>query len=330
LKWIRVQYDQVCPLTCFNGARLFVQFHHSGGHYRRGLDGFHGREPRLDVQLDFAMQAVSRDCLICAGNDRDARFVKCCEHVHPLIERRFCACRGTSGYAGVLQLCRELRCDLLNTWLEARNRVGTCASENLHQCHSRIDGRAGVLEECNRLFGFRGFEIYGGRHTGLPLLWQHNRWNVLNVIDLIHPGFDALKRVHSLGNVPGHRHSQPMSFFANRSQYLRLDRTVDLYLSEPSFLVTVDDFSRLLRSIGANDSERRWTVTVNDPRKQHPRPKTSARLDCVPYRSDKLEFVTDIPAGRDSGSKVDRSPFDLFEVRVHLPEARQYGFSFRI
>src|SRR5215813_11254470 len=125
LKWIRVQYDQVCPLTCFNDARLFVQFQPSGGHYRRGLDGFHGREPRIDVQLDFAMQAVSRDCLICAGNDRDARFVKCCEHVHPLIERRFCACRGTSGYAGVLQLCRELRCDLLNTWLEARNRVGT-------------------------------------------------------------------------------------------------------------------------------------------------------------------------------------------------------------
>src|SRR5262245_36304563 len=92
--------------------------------------------------------------------------------------------------------------------------------------HCWIDDGAVCLQELNDLLRFRGLKIncwysFAGVRAKT---FREKKWgNVLNVIDLVHPGFHALDRSHSPGDVTGDSHSQTMSFSANRLQNVWLD-----------------------------------------------------------------------------------------------------------
>src|SRR6202050_5528370 len=60
---IAVENDHIGSLARFHCADVLVEPHHAGWHNRCGLNRFHRRESGLDVELDFAVQAVPRNRL---------------------------------------------------------------------------------------------------------------------------------------------------------------------------------------------------------------------------------------------------------------------------
>src|SRR6478736_1350205 len=56
---VGVEHDQVGTFAALDGAELSVQLHGPCRHDGRGLERLHRRHPRLDVQLDLAVNAVA-------------------------------------------------------------------------------------------------------------------------------------------------------------------------------------------------------------------------------------------------------------------------------
>src|SRR5271156_1207923 len=69
---IGVEDDHIGALARFHGTDFLVEPHHARRHDRCGLNCFHRRESRLNVQLDLAVEAVAGNGLIRSGDNRNA------------------------------------------------------------------------------------------------------------------------------------------------------------------------------------------------------------------------------------------------------------------
>src|SRR4030081_2376233 len=101
-----------------------------------------------------------------------------------------------------------------------------------------------ALKKLNGLLRFRRLKIYWWWRLaacGYDVFWPQDRSDVLNVIDLVHAGFDTLNRVHAVGNVARYRHAKLMCLFADRFDDLQFDRAVNLDLLKPGIVILVDD-----------------------------------------------------------------------------------------
>ena len=82
---------------------------------RGGLHRFHWRESCLDVQFDFAVQAVARNTLVRSGNDGYSSLVQRPRDGHEFCKPSFLEIRNRRGRSDVRQDCSKFRWDLGNT-----------------------------------------------------------------------------------------------------------------------------------------------------------------------------------------------------------------------
>src|ERR1700679_142453 len=73
---VAVNEDQVGAFAGFNCAGYGVETHGSRGGQGCGLDGRHWRHAGLHVKLELAVEAVSNQACVAAGDDGDAGFVE--------------------------------------------------------------------------------------------------------------------------------------------------------------------------------------------------------------------------------------------------------------
>ena len=66
------------------------------------------------------------------------------------------------------------------------------------------------------------------------------------------------------------------------------------------------------------------------PASENARAEAAALRDGVAHGGDEFEFVAAVAHRGDAGRQIDRSPLDLLEVGVHVPEAGQNGFAVSI
>src|SRR5437879_2292879 len=89
LERVAVDQDQVGALSGFDRAQFLVEAHDAGRHRCRCLDRFQGSESRLHVEFELAIEAVSRNGLICAGYDGNSGPMQAADDCHFLLEDFF-------------------------------------------------------------------------------------------------------------------------------------------------------------------------------------------------------------------------------------------------
>src|ERR1019366_7609565 len=84
---------------------------------------------------------------------------------------------------------------------------------------------------------------------------------------------------------------------------------------------------RLLSSVDPLHSYGIGACAVNDSSQQQTWTQSMVASDRVPNRGDEFELVAAVAHSSHASGKVDWSPLDLFEVRMHVPEARKNRFA---
>ena len=79
-EWIAIDENEVGPLAGFDGTRIMIEMHGAGGNDGGGLYGFEWRESSLDIEFEFAQQAIAGQAGITAWHDGDAGFVQGADH----------------------------------------------------------------------------------------------------------------------------------------------------------------------------------------------------------------------------------------------------------
>src|SRR5215472_2214414 len=88
-------------------------------------------------------------------------------------------------------------------------------------------------------------------------------------------------------------------------------------------MVTIYPLAGLVGCIDALDTESQRPGSIDDSSEQQTRTETAILRNGIAHRSDEFEFVAAVAHCGYTGGEIDGSPLDLFEVRVHVPEARE-------
>ena len=78
------------------------------------------------------------------------------------------------------------------------------------------------------------------------------------------------------------------------------------------------------------DAYRERSGAVYHTRGQNAGTESLPPRDGVSDGGNKLKFVAAIANGRHAGGQIDRAPFHLFEVGMHVPQSRKDGLAPRI
>ena len=180
----------------------------------------------------------------------------------------------------------------------------------------RCGGRAETESPC---FAASAVQI---RRTGRAGRAQHAR-DVVQMVDLIHPGLDAGFRRERLRHVAGHRHAERVRLVGDDLDDLRREVRVELDLLEAGGVVALDGRARFFRRLGGDVTERARAARVDETREQHARSNRVIVLDRVADGDEKVELATAVARRRDARGQMRRPEFHARRVRVHLPQARQ-------
>ena len=114
-----------------------IEPHHAGRNNCCGLNRFHRRESRLDVQLDFAVQAVAWNRLVRSGDDRNARFMQRADDGE-FFRKSFSlmSAKGDGGPTSA-RYGLQFRRDFDDAGLDAGRRFGGAGGEKFEQCDRR-------------------------------------------------------------------------------------------------------------------------------------------------------------------------------------------------
>src|SRR5579872_138299 len=96
-------------------------------------------------------------------------------------------------------------------------------------------------------------------------------------------------------------------------------RAVDLNLLESEAVVAVDPFLRLVGVIYALNAQGKRSITVDNASRQDSRTEAVAIGDRIADGGDEFEFIAAITDSSYAGGEIDRTPFNLLEVGVHVP-----------
>ena len=121
-----------------------------------------------------------------------------------------------------------------------------------------------------------------------------------------------------------------MRFVGNSLYLFHFDRAIDLHLLEACRVVAIHPHAGLLGCVDASDAKRHGASAVDNSGEQQARAEPSILGDGITDGRDEFKFVAAIADSRDPRCEIDRSPFHLLEVGVHIPEAGQEEFSFGI
>ena len=90
-------------------------------------------------------------------------------------------------------------------------------------------------------------------------------------------------------------------------------------------MVAIHPCAGLLGCVDASDTKSHGASAVDNAGEQQARAEPATLGDGVTHGRDEFKFVAAIADSRDSRCEIDRSPFHLLEVGVHIPEAGQDG-----
>ena len=108
------------------------------------------------------------------------------------------------------------------------------------------------LKKSERVFRVWRLQINGHLWLTGIALGKERAPHIIEMINLIHAGFDCLKRVHAFWDMTGYRHAQPMSFSRNCFQSLQLDVISNFDLFETGILIMLDRGARFFSRIDLN------------------------------------------------------------------------------
>src|SRR6185295_7115401 len=98
---VGVEHDEVGTLAALDGPELAIELHGARGNDGRRLQRLDRRQPCLDVELDFAVEAVPGNTFVGAGDDRHAGIVERLHDPQAALEPRAGGLRVDARGAGV-------------------------------------------------------------------------------------------------------------------------------------------------------------------------------------------------------------------------------------
>ena len=145
------------------------------------------------------------------------------------------------------------------------------------------------------------------------------------MVDLVHARLDSPSHLHAPRDMAGHAQPPAMGLPGDVGDELGFERAVELDLGEARVGITSDQRHGLLGRRGDVDADGGRPLSVDDPGHEQAGSEASPGGDGVPGGGDELELFGAVPCRGHPGGEVDRPPFDLGEVGVHLPEPRKDG-----
>src|SRR5215204_5869963 len=109
-----------------------------------------------------------------------------------------------------------------------------------------------------------------------------------------------------------------MRFGADFLQDFGFDRAVNLDLIESRVVIAINGGACFFGRVGTDDPDGSRVLAVDNSGKQHSWSKPATFFYRVANGNDKIEFVSDIARGRYAGGEINRSPFDLSDMCVHV------------
>src|SRR5580704_14633792 len=202
--------------------------------------------------------------------------------------------------------------------------------KHLFKCDRWVNYGAVFLDERDRLLRLRRVQVDvgGSLHALCAIgLGIRREWSaldvehVLDVVDLVHPGIDRLVEIHSFRNVAGDGHADLVGRASDGGDFGLGHRAIDLHLLEAGLVITLNPLLRIVGSVNTLHADCGGTVAVDHASREDSRPETAPFADRITDGGNEFKFVAAVAHGGCAGGQVDRPPLDLFEVRVHVPEA---------
>ena len=110
-----------------------------------------------------------------------------------------------------------------------------------------------------------------------------------------------------------------MRFLRDHFDLIQFHRAVDLHLLKSRIVITIGPQARLFGSIHSLRADSVRTGPVDNPREQQSRAEAEIVCNRIPYRRDELKLVPAITHRGHARRQINRPPFHLLEVRVHIP-----------
>ena len=151
--------------------------------------------------------------LVCSGDDWNTSTVQYADGRKPHLVSRICLLGSRRRLSRVVERPGQLRGHTGDARLKGRHRNIRGVENQLHQCHRRVYNRVMILKELQRLLRLRQIEV--NRRSRLLVFGSQHRRQILDVIDLIHAGFDGLHSVYAVWHMAGDRQALPVCFITN-------------------------------------------------------------------------------------------------------------------
>ena len=123
---------------------------------------------------------------------------------------------------------------------------------------------------------------------------MHHLRNIVEMVYLIHSGFDAFESIHGCWDVAGNRHAKSVGLGREGHDNVWLEQGVDLDLLESRGMIACYYGARLFRSVRAHRAERGWAAGVYQTRQQQAWPQGMLFFNRISFGHQKIKLASAI------------------------------------